>query len=121
MSAHPIVEVAFDCADAPSQAAFWSAALGYDVLHVEPGVAHLHDPRGVNPFICFIEVPEHKTVKNRLHLDLVVTADVPDDERWSVIRAEAERLVELGATIRSDHEPNWLGMSDPEGNEFDVT
>jgi hypothetical protein len=66
--------------------------------------------------ILFQAVPEAKTVKNRVHLDLIVG---PDDHD-----AEVERLVALGATVVSVHdgeEGRWTLMVDPEGNEFDVS
>lgn len=66
--------------------------------------------------ILFQAVPEAKTVKNRVHLDLLVG---PEDED-----AEVERLVALGATVVSVHdgqEGRWTLLLDPEGNEFDVS
>lgn len=66
--------------------------------------------------LLFIPVPEGKTVKNRMHLDIVPTDRTRDDE--------VERLVALGATVFDDHRlPNGTGfvvMQDPEGNEFCV-
>ncbi len=66
--------------------------------------------------ILFQAVPEPKTVKNRVHLDLLVG---PEDHD-----AEVERLVGLGATVLDVHdgeEGRWTLMADPEGNEFDVS
>jgi len=66
--------------------------------------------------ILFQAVPETKTVKNRVHLDLVVGPDGHD--------AEVERLLGLGAAVVSVHEGQegrWTLLVDPEGNEFDVS
>ena len=71
---------------------------------------------GTGRRILFQAVPETKTVKNRVHLDLLVG---PDDHD-----AEVERLVSLGATVVSVHdgeEGQWTLLADPEGNEFDVS
>jgi hypothetical protein len=71
---------------------------------------------GTDRRILFQEVPEAKTVKNRLHIDLVVGPEAHD--------AEVERLVALGATIISVHDGDdgrWTLLVDPEGNEFDVS
>ena len=71
---------------------------------------------GLGRRLLFQAVPEAKTVKNRVHLDLLVG---PDDQD-----AEVERLVALGATVVSVHdgqEGRWTLLVDPEGNEFDVS
>ena len=117
----PTVEVTLDCANAAAQAQFWSAALGYEIIGSEDGQAYLKDPDDRGPFVCLLEVPEPKTVKNRMHFDLVVGGDGDDDEKWTRVQAAVARLVELGATIRQEHPGEFVGMADPEGNEFDVT
>ena len=117
----PIVEIALDCADAARQGAFWAAALGYELVEPEPGVAYLTDPDGQRPFLCVLEVPEPKSVKNRMHLDLVVSGEGSDEQKWERVTAEVARLERLGASVRGMHPPSYVGMSDPEGNEFDVT
>lgn len=71
---------------------------------------------GADRRILFQAVPEEKTVKNRVHLDLIV-----GPERHEV---EVERLVSLGASVVGVHdgdEGRWTLMVDPEGNEFDVS
>ena len=71
---------------------------------------------GLGRRILFQAVPEPKTVKNRVHLDLLVG---PEDHD-----AEVERLLALGATVVSVHdgqEGRWTLLVDPEGNEFDVS
>ncbi len=71
---------------------------------------------GMGRRMLFQAVPEPKTVKNRVHLDLLVGPERHD--------AEVERLLGLGATVVSVHdgeEGRWTLMVDPEGNEFDVS
>ena len=134
-------QVAIDAADPHVLNRFWSAAMGYemedhhdvvkqllDAGQVTPDetieldgrlafkeAAASRDPEGVAPRLLFQTVPEPKTVKNRVHLDLHV-----GDERRE---AEVERLMGLGASRLWDGEqgPNrWVTMADPEGNEFCV-
>jgi hypothetical protein len=71
---------------------------------------------GTGRRILFQAVPEAKTVKNRVHLDLIVGPEQQD--------AEVERLVALGARVVGVHdgqEGRWTMLVDPEGNEFDVS
>lgn len=80
-------------------------------------VAPGHDPESaVGPGLVFVPVPEGKTVKNRLHLDLAPAQG--DDQA-----AEVKRLVDRGATladIGQGPEVSWVVLRDPEGNEFCV-
>jgi catechol 2,3-dioxygenase-like lactoylglutathione lyase family enzyme len=106
-----IAALAIDCADPPELAAWWSRLLGGEVEVDEDGDATLHTlqtPDGLN--IDFVAVPDTKTVKNRLHLDLRST-DLEEATR----QAEA-----LGATRADDiyDGGRWQVMRDPEGNEF---
>ena len=66
------------------------------------------------PRLYFVKVPEGKTSKNRLHLD-IMPSDRSQDE-------EITRLVGLGARVVSDQRPEfgWVLLADPEGNEFDL-
>ncbi len=108
-----IGNITFDCASPEVVANFWAATLGYSVQEVSDKAAAIIDPNGVSPRLYFQKVPESKTVKNRVHLDL----NVPDME------AEVQRLVGLGARkLRTMHEDGetWTVMADPEGNEFCV-
>jgi hypothetical protein len=138
---NPTVQVAFDAADPHRVAHFWAAALGYekednsafvkqlldagrlleaDTIETENGrefadVAACRDPDGRRPRLFFQRVPEAKTVKNRLHLDLNVGAEAAP--------AEIERLKGLGATFAwtsDDRGGLCTTLRDPEGNEFDV-
>lgn len=134
------VQVTFDCADPRAVAAFWKAALGY-VDPPTPGfdswaafVASLpvesqgstwvcQDPDGVGPRLFFQRVPEAKTLKNRLHLDVRVGVGLTGDERVSALEAEAARLETLGARrlrllLADEENEACLVMQDVEGNEF---
>ena len=102
-----------DAADPQRIAAFWALALGYvtEPGFDEPGVASIVDPDGRGPAIGFLKVPEGKTAKNRLHIDLA-----PDDRD-----AEVDRLLTLGATradVGQGDDVSWVVLADPEGNEF---
>jgi predicted enzyme related to lactoylglutathione lyase len=105
--------VEIDCAEPLRLAAFWADTTGYAVKHGDETWVTLLDPLGTGIEIGFQRVPEPKTVKNRVHLDL----HTPDEE------AEAERIEALGATrlYRSeDPEDVFVVLADPEGNEFCV-
>ncbi|WP_127507926.1 VOC family protein [Actinoplanes solisilvae] len=113
-----------DASDPHRLAAFWAGALGYvaEPGYDEPDGASIIDPSGRGPAISFLLVPEVKTTKNRLHIDLRVGGDT--DQRESLIRAKAAELVAAGATeIRAEYYDGRFGhvvMLDPEGNEFCV-
>ena len=81
------------------------------------------DPRGQGPRIFLQQVPEPKTAKNRVHIDLGSAGGpgTPPDEQRRRLQAEVERLVGLGATFVEEHIDlgvTWAVMRDPEGNEF---
>jgi Glyoxalase-like domain len=82
------------------------------------------DPEGTGPRIFFQRVPEGKTAKNRLHMDVRAAPGLEGDERMAALEAECDRLVALGATRRQRFEPDgamsagFIVMTDPEGNEF---
>lgn len=117
-----------DASDPQALASFWAFALGYVK---EPGFdeldnASIIDPGGRGPAIGFLRVPEGKTAKNRMHIDIRVAGQGPGDmaERERLIRATVPRLQKAGATIvREEFYGQVLGhvvMQDPEGNEFCV-
>jgi Glyoxalase-like domain len=137
------IQVTFDAAHPPTLGAFWAQALGYVEDSPPPGFATwdealdamgvpldqrdsayaVIDPDGVGPRLWFQKVPEPKTAKNRVHLDVNVAAGMPRDERPDVVRARAKELEALGATRVHEMEENggfWVVMLDPEGNEFCV-
>ena len=100
-----------DCHDPDRLAEFWAVALDYQQAGGIEQYRVLVHPDGAQPKMLLQRVPEAKTTKNRLHLDLHVT----DPE------ADAERLVAAGATRvqRVDEFGiHWIVMLDPEGNEF---
>lgn len=108
-----------DCSDARALAAFWGEVLGWNVYYdddpeVFVGPTFPYDAAG--PGLLFIPVPEGRTVKNRLHLDVQPTDGTRDEE--------VERLLGLGARVVEDHRKEdgggWVWMADPEGNDFCV-
>jgi hypothetical protein len=116
------VQIVFDCADPNKLATFWAGALHYKKQ--EPPSA-IVDPDGTGPRIFFQYVPESKTVKNRVHLDLNIGGGfgTPQDERRRRIDAEVERILRIGARKARTVEERggyFVNMLDPEGNEFDV-
>ncbi|MEV5354975.1 VOC family protein [Streptomyces sp. NPDC086081] len=111
-----VQNVAIDCADPYELARFWSRVTGRP-LHPDdrPGARETQLMPGEGPALYFNQVPEPKTVKNRLHLCL--RPETSRDE-------EVERLLGLGATFVADHRnadgTGWAVLADPEGNEFCV-
>ena len=134
-------QVTYDCADPEAEGAFWAEVLGYreqsppedyaDWLTFlrEQGVpeADWHsayaivDPDGKGPRLFFQKVPEGKSGKNRVHLDVNVGAGLVAEERRNRVDSEVERVMRLGASrIRTFDQSGeyWVVMQDPEGNEF---
>jgi hypothetical protein len=135
------VQIAMDCADPARLSAFWAEALpGYalqappagfdswDAFLGEQGVPaeHRNDASAIvgdGPRVYFQKVPEGKTAKNRIHLDLQAGGgpSVPLDEQRARIAKNVERLQGLGAAVVEEHAElgvAWTVMTDPEGNEF---
>jgi len=81
----------------------------------------LYDPDSNAPSLCLLEVPEPKTVKNRMHFDLVVSGQGPPGDQWQRVTDEVGRLRDLGASVLAEFTRHHVTMADPEGNEFDVT
>jgi catechol 2,3-dioxygenase-like lactoylglutathione lyase family enzyme len=111
--------VTVDCTDASGLGRFWAEALGWHLFSdddpevvVAPSLPHV----GTGPAMLFIPVPEAKSAKNRLHLDLAPVDRTRDEE--------VERLLGLGASLVEDHRnpdgSGWAYLADPEGNEFCV-
>ncbi|MFH9725954.1 VOC family protein [Streptomyces sp. NPDC017254] len=123
-------QVTYDCADPRAQAEFWAQALGYHLPPLPEGSsgrsdtrAAITDPDGKGPRLFFQKIPEGKTVKNRLHLDLRAAPGQTGDERMATLEVEATRLEALGAKrqyrLESDGvDEGLIMMTDPEGNEF---
>jgi predicted enzyme related to lactoylglutathione lyase len=104
----------FDCADARRMVDFWSSALGYELDDIDDDGAYIVDPSRRGWALFFQVVPEGKTVKNRLHLDLRPSDSMAKEvERVKAHGATEFRYVEEGGSF-------WTVMLDPEGNEFCV-
>jgi hypothetical protein len=136
-------QVTFDCSHPAALSAFWASALDYGPADPPEGFATreewlermqvpedewetgswIADPDGRGPRLFFQQVPEGKTVKNRLHLDVNASAGPTAalDERKRQVDAEARRLLGLGARRLAAYEQAdhyHVVMQDPEGNEF---
>ena len=136
------VQVTFDCADPARMAEFWAQALGYKKQDPPEGwdsweawasdqgipeedfnsMSAVVDPDGKGPRLLFQRVPEGKSAKNRVHLDLNV--GIPRDDAQASrtrVKEAAERLEGLGAAKLREAEERgefWIVMQDIEGNEF---
>jgi hypothetical protein len=136
-----VIQVTFDCHDCQAQADFWREVLHYVDPPPPPGheswdsfretlPEHLRnsrsaivDPEGVGPRLFFQQVPEAKTAKNRVHLDVRAAPGLEGEERYAELDREYERVLALGATLHERLEPDGFNelcivMKDPEGNEF---
>ncbi|MDA2804094.1 VOC family protein [Nocardiopsis suaedae] len=117
-------ELAVDCSDPDGLAGFWCAVLDYEVLDKHEGVVTVGPKASpgdgsrsgpVPPVITFARVPEGKTVKNRLHIDVS-----PSDRDQA---AEVDRLLGLGARrtdVGQGADDSWVVLLDPEDHEFCV-
>ena len=137
------LQVVFDAADPPKLAAFWGEAIGYVEEDPPDGFdsweawavandlpredwdnyASRVDPDGAGPRLFFQRVPEPKTAKNRVHLDLDVSGGrgTPIEDRRRRVADAVERAVAAGATrVKAYDEAgqHWVVLQDPEGNEF---
>ncbi len=137
------VQVTFDCADPGALAEFWAEVLGYVVQPPPDGFdswdqaldawgvpadqrndrSAVVDPEGRGPRVYLQKVPEGKTAKNRLHLDVRAAPGLEGGERMAALEDECDRLTALGAVRVLRTEPGGIGsghilMQDPEGNEF---
>ena len=138
------VQVTFDCADPATLSRFWNEVLGYRLDSPPPphqsweealdawGIPEEHrndasasvDPDGVGPRLWFQKVPEGKTAKNRVHLDVRAAPGLQGEDRMTALEATCASLVALGATrvtrVEADGVVNagHIVMQDPEGNEF---
>ena len=139
------IQIVFDANDPSRLADFWVEALGY-IIQPPPAefdswddwarameipeenwndARAIVDPEGKRPRIFIQRVPEAKTAKNRVHLDVSVGGghDTLLEERRRHVDAEVERLIGLGASVIGPIEQRgeyWVVLSDPEGNEFCV-
>lgn len=104
--------LAMDANDVESLAGFWCDAAGYELAESHfPYVAVLKSGDPAQPRMIILQVPEAKTSKNRVHIELKA-----DD-----LKSESERMINFGATLVAEREfgdTQWIVMQDPEGNEF---
>jgi hypothetical protein len=119
--ASKFTELGIDCADPHILGRFWCSVLGYEVQEEDDETVTIGDgtvPKGapqlgpVPPTLTFARVPEGKTVKNRLHLDVNPSDREQEDELRRLLELGA-RHVDVGQGDRS-----WVVLADPEGNEF---
>jgi len=139
------IQVVFDAAEPEKLAEFWGLALGYvpepppegfeswEEFARSAGIAEADfgevssriDPAGEGPRLFFQRVPEGKTAKNRVHLDVRVAGrEVRGEERKRLVSEKVERLVQAGASLAWENENQWgdsVVLLDPEGNEFCVS
>lgn len=104
--------VTFDCADPQRLSAFWSSVTGYQIVTAREDFAALAAPdeRGIRG-ILFWRVPEPKTSKSRMHVDLASKS--PQDEIDRILSLGGKRIA-----YREGNGTSWTVLSDPEGNEF---
>jgi hypothetical protein len=140
----PGVQLTFDAANPRRLGQFWADVLSYVEQPPPPGFADwdaaldamgvpadqrdirysIVDPGQQRPRLLFQKVPEPKTAKNRVHLDVRAAPGLEGEERMAALEAECERLVALGATRLRRSEPappmsaGFIVMQDPEGNEL---
>ena len=137
------VQITFDCADPGALADFWAVVLGYQKESPPKGFGSwddalrawgipedqwnsrsaIVDPEGKRSRVFFQQVPEGKTAKNRVHLDVRSAPGLKGDDRMAALESEAAKLIALGASRFKRFEPSameigFIVMQDPEGNEF---
>jgi predicted enzyme related to lactoylglutathione lyase len=104
--------VVVDSQDPRALARFWAEVLDHEIVEEDDDEVEVQPREGpTEPALLFVRVPDGKTVKNRLHIDLA-----PDDQA-----AEVERVLALGATradVGQTAKDSWVVLADPEGNEF---
>lgn len=114
-----LLAIVVDCHDSLSQAQYWAGVLGHQVSERNTGEYEVSSPDDRGTPLYFMNVPEPKVVKNRLHIDITTDGS---------LEAEVARLVEAGGTLvemRQDpstlaNPDTWAVLQDPEGNEFCV-
>jgi predicted enzyme related to lactoylglutathione lyase len=111
----PVAAVVIDCADPVRLAGFWSTAAGWTIRESGSDFAALRSAADQGPYLEMLRVPDRKSVKNRIHVDVAPPSDGDS-------RSEAAHLAEIGATLADvgQGDVTWVVLSDPEGNEFCV-
>ena len=111
----PVGGLVADCADPAAVAGFWELAAGWVRVRESADHVSMRSPRGVGPYLTLLRVPDAKTVKNRVHLDVAPEkSEVHDDA--------VRQLTDAGATPADvgQGEVTWVVLADPEGSEFCV-
>jgi predicted enzyme related to lactoylglutathione lyase len=105
--------IAIDSTDPQRLGRWWADALGWEAWDEPDGYCIAAPPGGGQTRLEFLKVPEPKSVKNRLHLDLT-----PDDQDAEVARFERLGAVRVDVGQEGDPDVTWVVLADPEGNEF---
>jgi predicted enzyme related to lactoylglutathione lyase len=108
-----ITNICIDAVAVEPVAEFWKAVLGWEVVDRDASGISLGAPGGGMPMLDVLKVPDNKSVKNRVHLDLRANGTTTEQE--------LERLEGLGAVrvdIGQGPDVTWTVLADPEGNEF---
>jgi catechol-2,3-dioxygenase len=108
-----VSSVVIDSVDPRLVAEFWCEVLGYQIVDEDATGVSIESPEHSGPVIDILLVPEAKSIKNRLHLDLRAEG--------STTEAELTRLYQLGARqvdVGQGPDVSWVVLADPEGNEF---
>ena len=110
-----VAAVVVGCADPAALAGFWELAAGFTRVHSADGFESLRSPAGTGPFLELLRVPDAKTVKNRLHLDVRTPAGEDQAPAVAALRAAGAKPADVG-----QGDVAWAVLADPEGNEFCV-
>jgi Glyoxalase-like domain len=106
-------ELIVDARDPDLLARFWGDVLGWEVGESKAEIAWLKPPSPAVPLMAFVPVPEGKSVKNRIHIDVSPTDRTRDEEVERVLALGAQR-----ADVGQGEDVSWVVLADPEGNEF---
>jgi hypothetical protein len=120
--------VVVDCRDVAALSRWWAAALDWRIIYEAADEVVLVPPVAMDPArhipplergpgLIFVPVPEGKTVKNRLHIDLAPSPDAGQEAEVSRLETLGARRVDVGQDLEK---VSWVVMADPEGNEFCV-
>jgi catechol 2,3-dioxygenase-like lactoylglutathione lyase family enzyme len=111
----PVAAVVCGCADPAAVAGFWELASGFARHASEDGFVSLRSPAGTGPFLELLRVPDRKTVKNRVHLDVRPWPNAGLPEAVAALRAAGATVSDVG-----QGDVPWTVLTDPEGSEFCV-
>lgn len=110
-----LVHVVIDSVRPQESADWWARALGWEVTYSDPDEVDVEAPDRRGPTLVFVPVPEPKTTRNQIHLDLASATPADQDRIAARLQAAGARPVDIG-----QGEVPWVVMTDPEGNEFCV-